>query len=174
MGSGAVSGAASGAALGTSVLPGWGTAIGAGLGAISGILSDNAAKKRAQAIAAYKEKQAQRTLDIGKAKANATVGQGQMDQTTLATKMLSTGGATRAEAAADSSLSEIANRAQNEATSIMEQANYDAQNIRDDISAMNQDTKDNTTAGYINAATSILGAYGAYNKNKLAAQLATR
>jgi hypothetical protein len=48
-GSGAISGAASGAAAGTAILPGWGTAIGAGVGLIGGMMSENEASEREDA-----------------------------------------------------------------------------------------------------------------------------
>ena len=44
----AANGAASGAAMGTSIMPGWGTVIGAGLGAVGGYLSGKAKKKAAK------------------------------------------------------------------------------------------------------------------------------
>ena len=48
-GSGALSGAASGAAIGTQILPGWGTVIGSGVGAIAGFLGGKSADKKAEA-----------------------------------------------------------------------------------------------------------------------------
>lgn len=54
--SGAATGAASGAAAGTMVMPGWGTAIGAGLGAISGGLGGLGADKRKKAEAAARRR----------------------------------------------------------------------------------------------------------------------
>jgi len=162
---------ASGAAMGSAFGP-WGTAIGAGLGVAGGLLSASAEKKAAAAKAAALEKQAQRRLAQGQSQSLAIKGQGQMDQTTQATRMISSGGATRTEAAADSSLAEIANRAQNESVIALQNAEYDAQNIREDINAINQDSRSNQTAAYINAATTILGAAGNYNKNNLAAKYA--
>lgn len=162
---------ASGAAAGSAFGP-WGTAIGAGLGVAGGLMAASAEKKAAAARAASLEKKAQRRLDQGKAQADAIKGQGQMDQTTLATKMISSGGATRSEAASDSSLAEIANRAQNESIVALQNSQYDAQSIREDIDAINQDSKSNQTASYINAASTILGAAGAYKKNDLAARYA--
>lgn len=52
VGSDTLSGAASGAALGTSILPGWGTAIGAVGGAVVGLISGEGKKKKRDAAAA--------------------------------------------------------------------------------------------------------------------------
>jgi hypothetical protein len=67
-------GAASGAAAGTAVMPGWGTAIGAGLGALGGIFSwmgsqDQAAKMRAQAEEELRRKKAADEQRLGVATA---------------------------------------------------------------------------------------------------------
>ena len=48
MSSGAMGGAASGAATGTMIMPGWGTLIGAGLGAVGGMMGDKAQKRAAK------------------------------------------------------------------------------------------------------------------------------
>lgn len=45
MNSGAMGGAASGAATGTMIMPGWGTLIGGGLGAVGGMMGDSAQKR---------------------------------------------------------------------------------------------------------------------------------
>lgn len=174
MGNNTVSGAASGAALGTSVLPGWGTAIGAGVGAFGGMLADKAERKKAAARAAALENQAQRRLMQGEAQAAAIKGQGQMDQTSLATRMLSSGAMTREGMAQDVSLSEIANRAQNESIIAIQNSQYDAQNIRQDIGAMNEDIRASKTASYFDAANSILGTVGKFNEKSMAAELAAR
>lgn len=168
----ALSGAASGAAAGSALGP-WGTAIGAGVGLLGGIMADKASKKASRARAAALEKQALLRIKQGQLQADTIRGQGGMDQTTFATRALSSGSTDRTSLAQSGALTEIANRAEYEAGIAIENAALDAQSLRDDQAAMRRDEKDQTNAAYFNAATSILGTYGSYANTQNAADLQT-
>jgi len=165
MASQAVSGAASGAAAGSAFGP-WGTAIGGTIGLVGGLMADSAERKRAKARAAALEAQAQRRLLQGNIEAQNAIGQGGMDQTTFASRALSSGAVDRTSLAAGNSLQEIANRAQYEADTALENAKYEADLIRQDASAIQADSKAQSTANYINAASSILDIYGKYSNRQ--------
>jgi len=167
----AISGAASGAAAGSAFGP-WGTAIGAGIGLAGGLMADSAERKKAKARAAALESQAQRRLLQGDIESKNILGQGGMDQTSFATRALSSGAVDRTSLAAGSSLQEIANRAQADATAALENANYEANLIRQDAQAITADAKSNSTANYFNAAASILDIYGKYSNRSNAAKVA--
>lgn len=132
------------------------TAIKAGADILGAKEQSKAANERAAAL----QQQAKRRLEKSRLQAGSVLAQGQMDQTSYASRLLSSGAVDRSTLASDTSLDEITQRAKLQADLIMEDAEYDANTMRQDAIALGKAAKNAETAAYIGAAGSILG--GAY------------
>ena len=154
---------ASGAATGTAISPGWGTVIGGAVGLTAGLLSASAAKKASAAKAAALSKQAERRLSKGKQEAMSIKTQGELSQTSFAADYLSRGGS-REILAQDQGLDEIANRASYEANLAMEDAQYEAQMIREDVEATRVNARDAYRASLLESGLGALSTYAEYKK----------
>ena len=153
---------AGGAAAGASFGP-WGAAIGGAIGLGAGLMGASAAKKAAAARAAALSKQADRRLAKGRQEAQSIKTQGQLSQTSFAADYLSRGGS-REILAQDQGLDEIANRATYEAGLAMEDAQYEAQMIRDDVEATRTNARDAYRASLLEGGLGALSTYAEYKK----------
>lgn len=154
---------ASGAAAGASFGGPWGAAIGGAAGLGIGLLGANAEKKAQRAKAAMLAKQAERRLMKGRQEALAIKTQGQLDQTSYAADYLSRGGS-REILAQDMSMDEIANRATYEANLALEDAQYEAQMIREDIDASNANFRSSQRASFLEGGLNALDTYARYDR----------
>lgn len=154
---------ASGAATGTAISPGWGTLIGGTVGLTAGLMGASAAKKAAAARAAALSKQAERRLAKGRQEVMGIKTQGQLSQTSFAADYLSRGGS-REILAQDQGLDEIANRATYEASLAMEDAQYEAQMIRDDVEATKANARDAYRSSLLESGLGALSTYAEYKK----------
>lgn len=118
---------------------------------ISGQSEKKANKARAKALSI----QAQRRLDKGKLEADLIKAQGGRDQTSLLANRLSSGASRRA-VAESGALEDIASRAQFEADMALEDAQYEAQAIRDDVGAINAQNKYIDTATILGGTSTVL------------------
>lgn len=153
---------ASGAAAGASFGP-WGAAIGGAIGLGAGLMGASAAKKAAAARAAALSKQAERRLAKGRQEAMGIKTQGQLSQTSFVADYLSRGGS-REILAQDQGLDEIANRAAYEANIAMEDAQYEAQILRDDVEAVRTNARDTYRASLLEGGLGALSTYAEYKK----------
>ena len=154
------SGAASGAALGGGNP--YAIAGGAAIGLVTGLLGAKAEKKAQAAKAAALAKQAERRLAKGRQEAMGIKTQGQLNQTSFAADYLSRGGS-REVLAQDMGMDEIANRATYEANIALEDAQYEAQMIREDIDASNANFKSNQRASLLEGGLKALDTYARYD-----------
>lgn len=154
---------ASGAATGATIGGGYGALIGGAIGLGAGLMGASAAKKAAAARAAALSKQADRRLAKGRQEAMGIKTQGQLSQSSFAADYLSRGGS-REILAQDQGLDEIANRATYEANLAMEDAQYEAQMIRDDVEATKANARDTYRASLLEGGLGALSTYAEYTK----------
>lgn len=154
-------GTASGALAGSSFGP-VGTAVGAGIGLVGGIMSSNSKKKAAKARADMLKKQADRRIKQGEQEAQNIFDIGQRDQTAYAAQS-ATAGRSRTLAHLDMGLEIIATRAANELSLALENAQYEAEMIRADAEASIRNSRSEQTADYLNMGAGLLRQYGEYN-----------
>lgn len=154
------SGAASGAALGAGNP--YAIAGGAALGLVTGLLGAKAEKKAHAAKSAALAKQAERRLAKGRQEAMGIKTQGQLNQTSYAADALSRG-ISRQILSQDMSMDEIAARATYEANIALEDAQYEAQIIREDIDALNANYKSNKKASLLEGGLRALDTYARYD-----------
>lgn len=153
---------ASGAASGTAISPGWGTLIGGAIGLASGLMGASAEKKAQRAKAAALAKQAERRLSKGRQEAMGIKTQGQLNQTSYVSDALSRG-VSRQILSQDMAMDEIANRATYEANLALEDAQYEAQMIREDIDASNANFRSNQRASFLEGGLKALDTYARYD-----------
>jgi hypothetical protein len=154
---------ASGAASGAVIGGGYGALAGGVIGLGAGLLGASAAKKAANAKANALSAQANRRLTKGKQEAMGIKTQGQLNQTSFAADYLSRGGS-REILAQDMGMDEIADRATYEANLAMEDAQYEAQMIREDASAIRTNAKNEQRASILEAGLGGLSTYAEYKK----------
>lgn len=155
---------ASGAASGAAMSGGnpYAVAAGAAIGLATGLMGASAEKKAQRVKAAALAKQAGRRLAKGRQEAMGIKTQGQLNQTSFAADYLSRGGS-REILAQDMGMDEIANRATYEANLAMEDAQYEAQMIREDIDASNANFRSNQRASFLEGGIRALDTYARYD-----------
>lgn len=156
---------ASGAATGASLSGGnpYAVAAGAALGLASGLMGASAEKKAQRAKAAALAKQAERRLSKGRQEAQGIITQGQLSQTSYLTDALSRG-VSREILSQDVNIDELTNRATYEANLAMEDAQYEAQMIREDIEASNANFRSNQRASLLEGGLNALSTYARYQE----------
>lgn len=156
---------ASGAASGAAMSGGnpYAIAGGAAIGLVTGLMGASAEKKAQQAKAAALAKQAERRLFKGRQEAQGIKTQGQLSQTSYMADALSRG-ISREILVQDMGMDEIANRATYEANLAMEDAEYEAQMIREDIDASNANFRSGQRASLLEGGLSALGTYARYQE----------
>ena len=124
----------------------WGIIAATGLQLAGQYMQGQAEKKANNARARALQAQAERRLNKGKTEAELIRSQGGRDQTSLMADKLSAGSSRRA-VAESGALEEIASRAKFEAEMALEDAQYEAQTLREDAFATTSQNKyiDNST-----------------------------